>query len=245
MNDRTIGDALGSDKIDTRIELLATLLLSLATIATAWSVYEAARWSGVQAVQFSVAGSARTSAAAQLTVGAELGSLDSAVFSEYMKAERDGDFRALSDLQSTFFREEFRQAFDAWRNQPDRSVARSPFEISAAGAGQAIADRFWHSRFDSSEPATAPLMERSGYEPSAFARSDELNGQADLAREEAKEANQTSDNYVLTTVLFACVLFFAGICTKFASRMLQVATIAIGSTLFFTGSIVLAQLPYH
>ena len=40
-------------KIDTRIELLATLLLSLPTIATAWSVYEAARWSGVQATEFS------------------------------------------------------------------------------------------------------------------------------------------------------------------------------------------------
>lgn len=233
------------DKIDTRIELLATLLLSLATIATAWSVYEAARWSGVQAVAFSAAGSARTSAAAQLTVGAELGSLDSAVFSEYKRAERDGDFRALADLQSTFFREEFRQAFDAWRAQPDRGAARSPFEISAAGAGQAIADRFWHSRFDEPDSVGGPLVNTSGYEPSAFARSDALNGLADLSREEAKEANQTSDNYVLTTVLFACVLFFAGICTKFASRILQLGTLTIGSTLFLTGTMVLSQLPYH
>ncbi|MDH3225827.1 MAG: hypothetical protein OEM67_01900 [Thermoleophilia bacterium] len=233
------------DKIDTRIELLATLLLSLATIATAWSVYEATRWSGVQAVEFSAAGSARTSAAAQLTVGAELGSLDSAMFSEYRRAERHGDFRALADLQSTFFRDEFRQAFEAWRAQPDRGLARTPFEMSAAGAGQAIADRFWHSRFDDSEPATAALMRLTGYEPSAFARSDALSNQADLAREAAKEANQVSDNYVLTTVLFACVLFFAGICTKFASRILQSATIGIGSALFVSGSLVLAQLPYH
>ena len=88
-------------------------------------------------------------------------------------------------------------------------------------------------------------MRPTGYEPSAFALSDSLTNQADLAREAAKEANQISDNYVLTTVLFACVLFFAGICTKFASRILQFGTLAIGATLFISGSLVLAQLPYH
>ena len=235
----------GDGIIDTRIELLATLLLSLATIATAWSVYEAARWGGVQAVQFSAAGSARTSAAAQLTVGAELGSFDSAVFSEYLRAERAGDMRALADIQSTLFREEFREAFERWQRERAAGAVRTPFELSAAGAGRAVAERLWHSRFERGSPDAGALGPSTGYAPSALSRSDALNVEADLAREAAKTANQTSDNYVLTTVLFACVLFFAGICTKFASRMLQVAALAIGASLFVSGGIVLSQLPYH
>lgn len=231
-------------KIDTRIELLATLLLSLATIATAWSVYEAARWSGVQAVEFSAAGAARTTAAAQLTVGAELGSHDAAMFAEYQRAERRGDFKALADIQSTFFRDEFRQVFDAWKHGGGGVAARSPFDLAPVGAGFALADHYWDSRLDGDGQQTQPLS-LAGYQPSAFAASDALTNQADHAREAAKEANQISDNYVLTTILFACVLFFAGICTKFASRMLQTSSLAIGGALFLSGGIVLAQLPLH
>ena len=66
-----------------------------------------------------------------------------------------------------------------------------------------------------------------------------------MAREAAKDANQISDNYVLTTILFACVLFFAGVCTKFASRMLQNASLTIGGALFACGGLVLTQLPFH
>ena len=38
------------------IELAATILLSLATIAAAWSAYQATRWGGVQANSFSASG---------------------------------------------------------------------------------------------------------------------------------------------------------------------------------------------
>jgi hypothetical protein len=89
-----------------------------------------------------------------------------------------------------------------------------------------------------------PLL-LDGYRPSAFARSDALTNTADLSREAAKRANQTSDNYVLTTVLFALVLFFAGVSTKFASLLLQRASLAMGAGLFTAGTLVLLRLPFH
>ena len=43
----------------TRFELVATVLLALATVATAWSGYQASRWNGEQAKAFSRANAPR------------------------------------------------------------------------------------------------------------------------------------------------------------------------------------------
>ena len=40
--------------------------------------------------------------------------------------------------------------------------------------------------------------------------------------DEARNSNRISDNYILFTVIFASVLFFGGIATKFQSRRLKV-----------------------
>lgn len=39
--------------IHANLELLATLLLAVAAVATAWSSYQSSRWSGEQAIDFS------------------------------------------------------------------------------------------------------------------------------------------------------------------------------------------------
>ena len=66
---------------------------------------------------------------------------------------------------------------------------------------------------------------------------------ADDALEAAVDANSTSDTYVLITVLFASVLFFAGIAT--ASRVMQarVVLLAIGTVVFIGATIVLSTQP--
>lgn len=47
------------DPTDRWIELLAASVLALATIASAWSAYQATRWGGVQGAAFAQAGAAR------------------------------------------------------------------------------------------------------------------------------------------------------------------------------------------
>ena len=46
-------------KLHVHLELLATILLAIAAVATAWSSYQSSRWSGVQAIDFSHANAAR------------------------------------------------------------------------------------------------------------------------------------------------------------------------------------------
>jgi hypothetical protein len=44
---------------ERRLEIVATLLLALAAVATAWSSYQAARWQGEQARSFARANATR------------------------------------------------------------------------------------------------------------------------------------------------------------------------------------------
>ena len=52
-----------SAPVDARLELLATMLLALATVATAWSGYQASRWNGEQAKAVSRANAMRIESA--------------------------------------------------------------------------------------------------------------------------------------------------------------------------------------
>ena len=47
-------------RLNRRLEVLSAILLSIATVASAWCAYQSARWNGVQAVSFSAANGART-----------------------------------------------------------------------------------------------------------------------------------------------------------------------------------------
>ena len=45
---------------DRRVELIAAIMLSIATVVTAWSAYQATRWSGDQAEDYTSASATRT-----------------------------------------------------------------------------------------------------------------------------------------------------------------------------------------
>jgi hypothetical protein len=87
-------------------------------------------------------------------------------------------------------------------------------------------------------------IERDAHRPKP--ELEEAKRQADLAAEKhaaAQEANQTSDTYVLLTVLFASVLFFGGIAGTLESRQLRVIVLAIALALFAATVVLLATMP--
>jgi hypothetical protein len=81
------------------------------------------------------------------------------------------------------------------------------------------------------------------YVIAAQRQAEELRSDAEAATAVAVDANQTGDNYVLTTVLFASVLFFAGISTKFSSRWVRIVLVVLGFLAFFTGAVLLLTFP--
>jgi hypothetical protein len=89
----------GDDPTGSRVEVVATVLLALAAVATAWSGYQASRWHGEQAIAFSRA-NAQTE-------------IDVATFTQWVDAYARHETR-LAAFYRRRFRSEFQPAVAAW-----------------------------------------------------------------------------------------------------------------------------------
>ena len=57
------------------------------------------------------------------------------------------------------------------------------------------------------------------------------------------DAKSNDDHYILSTVFFATVLFFAGISLRLAWRPLRIAVLALGSAMLLGGLVFVLTLP--
>jgi hypothetical protein len=199
---------------DRRLELVATVLLAVATVATAWSAYQARVWTGEQSEGYSRANATRADVNRTAALANRQVQIDVATFTQWVVARAQG--RApLAAFYGARFRNEFKPAFRAW-------LATKPFTDRAA-------------------PKTPFAMPQ--YRLQAAARADRLESVADAASQGAKDANQHADNYMLAVVLFASSLFFAGLSTKLEFRTAQVALLALGWVMFLGAAIWIATSP--
>jgi hypothetical protein len=203
------------DPPDRWVEILAATVLALATIASAWSVYQATRWGGLQAEAYAHAGAARAESIRASDLADAHLSIDVEYFAIWLdEAGQGGDKRVLALLERAF-RPEFDRAFEAW-------LATDPLDNQDGPA----------TPFDTEE-----------YVAAAAQQAEDFRSEAEAATVVAAEANQTGDNYVLTTVLFASVLFFGGISTKFAGRWVRIILVMFGFFAFFAGTLLLLTFP--
>lgn len=201
-------------RLHPHAELLATILLAVAAVATAWSSYQSARWSGVQADDYSRASGARVESTRAATEAGQQTQVDVLTFTQWVDAYATGDPR-LANFYFQRFRLEFRPAVDAW-------VATRPLKASDA-------------------PPSPFAMPQ--YKLASTAESKSLLDEAEARAGAARAANQRSDNYVLAVVLFAAALFFAGISTKLSIPRQRLAVLGLGYVLFLGTAIWLATFP--
>jgi hypothetical protein len=206
--------ALEKDRRDHRLEITCAIVLSLATMSSAWCAYQSTRWGGVQTFRLAAANKAnRLSSAANLTA-LQFQAFDASMGISWMQAKYEGNKR-----QETFlfdrFRPEMKKAVEAW-------LKTDPFSNPAAPLGP----------IKMAEYAQTELAEAK--------RQDERSAKE---YEAAMLANQTSDAYVLLTVLFASVLFFGGIAGTLDSRRLRISILAIALALFVVTFGFLATMP--
>jgi protein-S-isoprenylcysteine O-methyltransferase Ste14 len=196
------------------LEVAAALLLSLATLGIAWSGYQAAKWSGLQARRYTQASTARSLANRASTMASEDRTQDLLNFNRWLEVSTAGDTQ-LADLYVRRFREEFRPAFERW-----------------------LADDPLHNP----DAIATPLREKN-YVLANAVRADELERLGDHRFEQGKEATENADDYVFATVFFAVVLFFAGISLRFGWFPMRVLILALGAALLVYGGIRLLTLP--
>ena len=192
-----------SDGGRDRLELVATVLLSCATLATAWSGYQSTRWNGEQVKAGGRANALRIESAKAADLANAQSGIDVATFTQWVNAYAQDQTR-LADFYFKRVREEFRPAVNSW-------VATRPLKSPNA-------------------PLTPFAM--SQYKLEARADADRLAAQAEVFAAQVRRNIQRASNYVLGAVLFASVLFFAGMSTKLRSPRLRVGMLALGSAVF-------------
>jgi hypothetical protein len=196
------------------VEIVATGLLAFATVATAWSGYQANRWNGEQAQAGARANATRIESTRSANVANRQIQIDVALFSQFIDAFAREDTE-LANFYRARFRDEFKPAFNAWavtkpRTNPDAPL--TPFELPE-------------------------------YRLAANEEAERLETDADAFAAEARRNIQRSSNYILGVVLFASALFFAGMSTKLATARLRVVLLGVGCALFVGTALWIATSP--
>jgi hypothetical protein len=196
------------------VEIVATVLLALAAVATAWSSYQANRWNGEQAKTAARVNALRIEAARAQGLAQAQTQVDIAMFFQWVNATETGD-RELAGFYRARFRPEFGPAFDAWQ-------ATDPLT-------------------DPEAPPTPFAMEE--YQLQARTDSEALDAEAEQTAALVLTYIQTSANYVLAIVLFAVALFFAGMSAKLRGAGTRKALLLVGCLVFIGTAMWIATFP--
>jgi hypothetical protein len=196
------------------IEIVATVLLAFAAVATAWSSYQANRWNGEQAKASSRVNALRIDAARAQGLAQGQTQVDVALFIQWIDATANDDTE-LARFYEERFRPEFVPAFDAWTATDPLANPEAP-------------------------PSPFAMPE---YQLDAQTDANELDEDAEAEAAIVRRNIQRSANYVLGVVLFAVALFFAGMSTKLKGTGTRTVLLVIGCLVFLGTALWLATFP--
>ena len=197
------------------IEVVATVLLAVAAVATAWSSYQANRWNGEASKASGQVNAQRIDAARAQGLAQGQTQVDIALFIQWVNASTTGQAQ-LADFYTTRFRPEFKPAFDAW-------LATEPLTTPDCAAD--------------------PVRDGRVPAPSPHGRGRASTREADATATVVRRSIQRSANYVLGVVLFAVALFFAGMSTKLHGAGARKVLLGVGCLIFVGTAAWLATFP--
>lgn len=186
-----------------RLELLSVMLLALIIIFTAWSAYQSTLWGGIQTFKLADVNAASRQAAELNVKQGQYSMVDAMMFFQYVNAVNNND-QKLSDFYLERFRPDFKPAVQAWLDT---------------------------NPFDNLNAPPHPFVMKE-YKRTFAEQAEQKIKIAESKMNEAQQANQNSDNYVLFTVIYASILFLGSIATKFSSLRLNQICFVIGAASF-------------
>jgi hypothetical protein len=206
--------AVEKDERTRWVEITCAVVLSLATMSSAWCAYQATLWGGVQTFRLAAAQKVGRHSTAATVTALQLQAFDASMFISYMNAKNEGNKKQEEFLLKRF-RPEMKVAIEAW-------LKTDPFNDPKAPQGPFKMKEYFQPELEEAK------------------RHDEQLAKEHAA---AERANENSDTYVLLTVLFASVLFFGGIAGTIESHRLRVSILAMALTFFVATLAVLATMP--
>jgi hypothetical protein len=174
------------------LEVLAVVLLGVATIGSAWCGYQATRWNGEENDLARQSAAQQVEAARQFGLATQIVSYDSIMISQYANAVAADETNLQRFYRETLIRPALIPLIDRWEQQ------------IAAGA------------------SPTNLLEDQDYVDTQLGSYRETAAKAQRLAVRAQEAGEQSADYVLTTLILASALFFAGLTTSFRVRFARV-----------------------
>ena len=184
------------------LEIVEALVLAVVAIATAWSGYQAALWTGHEEELYGEASRLRVQAEGAATMANEERLYDASVVVEWLKAEARADSR-LAELFERRLLPEFRPAFEAWKKT-------DPLHNPGAPPGPSL---------------------MAEYRSSKTEEASKLNEEATRVFDEGTKARQHSDEYVRVTVTLATVLLLMAISQRFKTNSVRIGLAVLATLL--------------
>jgi hypothetical protein len=195
------------------IILVATILLALVAVSTAWCAYMATDWGGRAQQNYALANAAHTESLKAFLTANQLSLLDVQIFTQWLNAWEAGKTE-LADFYRTRMRAEARPAFDAWVAQEPRNNPDAP-----------------------SSPFVMPE-----YVVQERVKADQLLTQAKELAQTSTNAADVANQYVITTLVWALTLFFAGMSSNIPVLKISRLFALMAMVLFAFGVVRLVML---
>jgi hypothetical protein len=204
----------GGNRHSRAVQIGEALLLSLVTIAAAWSGYAAAKWSTESRIEIAQAATLRNLATRADLSALSTRNFDSSTFNAWFTAFTldDAQKQAIAERR---FRPEFKVAFDAW-------MATDPFRNPQAPPG----------------PTYMPQ-----YQLADQAKAEALDREAVAASAAGNHSGVVGDDYIRITVFLAAVLFLVGIGSTFKLPTIRYVLLTIGSMLLILATVLMIRQP--
>jgi hypothetical protein len=195
-------------------DAIAVVLLSLATVGTAWCSYQATAW-GSRSSKLSSRSVLRAHDATTSRLKAnQLFLLDAFLLSQYVNAHNASN-ESLARIYEGQFRPELKEAFHAW-------LQTRPFENTNAPPNPFVTNL---------------------YRPLQVLEADRIDAESDRLWSQAEQADEVSRRYILTTVLLAAALFFGGTAPQMKTPRGRRAVLWLGLLVLFAAFTSFFNLP--
>jgi hypothetical protein len=219
-----LGPAEPEDPWERRQRLLdswTAIILAIAAIATAWGAFQASQWSGAQSDAERVSATARADAGRAATAATEATIVDTQMWLSWLDA-----VTAKQSLKAAFLEDRFSpqlaKAQQKWLGGVTLDANGTPIVVPPG------------------TPLTLPT-----YIIPAQVVSDRDAARAEAQLEYADAAAGISTRYVVLSVIFALVFFFAGVALKFSAPRTQVVLTLLAVVMLVLGVVRLLMLPQY
>lgn len=195
------------------LEVIAVLLLGITTVGTAWCGYQASQWNGEQGDLARASSDQRVEANRLFGLATQKTSYDASIIAQYAEIYRGGDQTLLEFFKKTLIRPDFLPTLEAWEDQ-----------VKAGGT-------------------PTSLFSDQAYLDAQFGGYKDTAAQSEATGLASQAAGETANSYVVTTILLAVALFFAGVTSSFQFTPARVFLLILGFGTLAVAASRLADLP--